>query len=140
MSGAAETTAETVMRQEVPQCLHSLVKVIYEAEAIDLASVSSQSPAQLLEKTVRQLLAFQTRARARARSLAHFCGPRARKPRARVTRGCASVVLTRCVAVQKDALRNFSGIDDAVALMRLREVRSRRAAPFSVCQQRAWRC
>ena len=52
MSGCA---AETAMKQEVPQCLHSLVKVICEAEAIDLASVSTQSPAELLEKTVRRL-------------------------------------------------------------------------------------
>ena len=57
------------MKKEMPQCLHSLVTVVCEASAVDLARVSAESPAELLNKTVRK----------RARELAVGCVPSERK-------------------------------------------------------------
>ena len=87
------------MKKEMPQCLHSLVTVVCEASAVDLARVSAESPAELLNNAVS-------------------------KTCARACRGLRAVGAEAYLhAEQRDALRNFGGIDDLVALMRLREVR-----------------
>jgi hypothetical protein len=62
-------SGELAMKKEMPQCLHSLVTVVCEASAVDLARVSAESPAELLNKTVRK----------RARELAVGCVPSERK-------------------------------------------------------------
>jgi len=91
-------SGELAMKKEMPHCLHSLVTVVCEASAVDLARVSSESPAELLNNAVS-------------------------KTCARACRGLRAVGAEAYLhAEQRDALRDFGGIDDLVALMRLREV------------------
>jgi len=71
------------MKKEMPHCLHSLVTVVCEASAVDLTRVSSESPAELLNNTVRK----------RARERAAGCVPSERKLTCTLSRGmlCATL-------------------------------------------------